>query len=181
MEKINDIFKKIDSKILLILKIITITCIILIACLVVANIFMRRNEIESLRISLHWFDEIIELLYAYLVFYGAAALWMSKEHFKVGNWLSKWIKNEKLNQIYKIILEFIVLCFAVIFFYYSYQLAFVSHISKELSNAFQIPKMIFYSCMPISGLIMVIYSIIHVILEVMKFFNPKIEEKKDNI
>ena len=39
-------------------------------------------------VSLHWFDEIIELLYAYLVFYGAAALWITREHLSVGDWIS---------------------------------------------------------------------------------------------
>lgn len=174
MERINDIFKKIDSIILMILKTITIICIVLIACLVLANIIMRRNPFESLRVSLHWFDEIVELLYAYLVFYGAAALWMNKEHFKVGNWINKWIKNEKMIQIYKIILELMILTFAVIFFYFSYQLTIRS---IEVTNAFQIPKKILYSCMPISGLIMVIYSIIHVVLEIINFFNPKIKKK----
>ncbi len=174
MGKINDIFKKIDSIILIILKTITIICITLIACMVLGNIFVRHFPI----VSLHWFDEIVELLYAYLVFYGAAALWMHREHFSVGDWISKYIKNEKLIKIYKIILEILILSFALIFFYYSYQLTIRS---IEVTNAFQIPKKVLYSCMPISGLIMVIYSIIHVILEITNFFKSDNEEKKVNI
>lgn len=174
MGKINDIFKKIDSIIISILKTITIICITLIACMVLGNIIVRHFPI----ISLHWFDEIVELLYAYLVFYGAAALWAHREHFKVGDWMSKWIKNEKLIQIYKIILEILILSFALIFFYFSYQLTIRS---VEVTNAFQLPKKILYSCMPISGLIMVMYSIVHVCLEIINLLKPKIDEKKDNI
>ena len=55
---------------------VTITCFFLLTILVTANVFVRFVPV----VSLHWFDEIIELLYAYLVFYGAAALWITREH-----------------------------------------------------------------------------------------------------
>ena len=80
-----NILKLIDTVILNILKTITIACFVMLTLLVSANVFVRFFPV----ISLHWFDEIIELLVAYLVFYGSAALWITKEHFSVGDWIEK--------------------------------------------------------------------------------------------
>ena len=88
-------------------------------------------------LSLHWFDEIIELLYAYLVFYGAAALWISHEHFGVGDWIEKRIKNIRIRYVYRMIIELLVLCFVVIFFYYSLRLTILA---RDVTNVFAIPE-----------------------------------------
>ncbi len=66
--------KWIDKVILNTLKAMTITGFVFLTLLISANVFVRFVPI----VSLHWFDEIIELIYAYLVFYGAAALWISQ-------------------------------------------------------------------------------------------------------
>ena len=85
MGKIMGALKRMDEIISMVLKAITITCLVFLTLLVSANIFVRFFPVASM----HWFDEIIELLYAYLVFYGAAALWISREHFGVGRAVGK--------------------------------------------------------------------------------------------
>jgi TRAP-type C4-dicarboxylate transport system permease small subunit len=107
-------------------------------------------------VSLHWFDEIIELLYAYLVFYGAAALWITHDHFGVGDWIERRIKNVKARSAYKILIELLVLCFVGVFFYYSLRLTLLA---RDVTNVFAIPKRVLYSCLPISGAIMLLYSL----------------------
>ncbi len=114
--------------------------------------------------SLHWFDEIIELVYAYLIFYGAAALWISREHFGVGDWIEKRIKQARMRHVYKLIIQLLVMGFALIFFYYSFRLTLLA---RDVTNVFAIPKRVLYSCLPISGFIMVIYSIRNIAVEVM--------------
>ena len=69
-----DVLRQLDRIVLLALKYITITCFVILTILVSANVLVRFVPV----VSLHWFDEIIELLYAYLVFYGAAALWIQQ-------------------------------------------------------------------------------------------------------
>jgi TRAP-type C4-dicarboxylate transport system permease small subunit len=143
------------------LRILTITCFVLLTILVSANVFVRFVPVASL----HWFDEIIELLYAYLVFYGAAALWITREHFSVGNWIgNKMIHNVSARHLYRLVLEVIVLIFASIFFYYSFRLTVLA---QDVTNVFAIPKRVLYSCMPIAGAIMIIYSIRNVIVELI--------------
>jgi TRAP-type C4-dicarboxylate transport system permease small subunit len=159
----------IDKVILNALKALTITAFILLTVLITANVFVRFFPV----VSLHWFDEIIEMLYAYLVFYGAAALWITREHISVGDWLSgRILKNERARHLYGVIVESLVLCFVVIFFYYSMQL---TERALDVTNVFAIPKKILYSCMPIAGAVMVVYSIRNIMVEMIGVIKPQHE------
>jgi TRAP-type transport system small permease protein len=174
MEIIMNVLRWIDKAIVNILKVITIMCFIFLTILVSANIFVRFVPVASL----HWFAEIVELFYAYLVFYGSAALWITREHFSVGNWIgTKIIKNNAGRSIYRIIVEFIVLVFVVVFFYYSYQL---THLAQDVTNAFSIPKSVLYSCLPVSGGLMIIYSIRNIVVEIMGMRAPRQAEGKSS-
>jgi len=160
MEKMLNVLRGVDRFVLALLKAFTILCFILLTILISANVFVRFFPVASL----HWFDEIIELLYAYLVFYGAAALWITREHFSVGDWISgRLIRNPKAIRVYRLLLECLVLVFALIFFYYSQRL---TDMAMDVTNVFAIPKKILYSCMPISGLVMVVYSLRNIALEI---------------
>jgi len=128
--------------------------------------------------SLHWFDEIVELLYAYLVFYGSAALWITKEHFSVGDWIgSRIIKNDAGRGVYRMVVELLVLLFVIIFFYYSYQL---TELAQDVTNAFAIPKSVLYSCLPISGGLMIIYSIRNIVIGIMSIRAPQQAQGKSS-
>jgi TRAP-type transport system small permease protein len=149
----------IDRAILSLLKAITIICFVVLTVLVSANVFVRFFPI----VSLHWFDEIIELVVAALIFYGSAALWITREHFSVGDWIGKRLV-ARTRHAYRMVLELLALAFALVFFYYSYTL---TDSAVDVTNAFAIPKWILYSCLPISGGIMIIYSIRHIIEELL--------------
>ena len=169
MEDIIESLKSIDKVILSTLKVITTTCFVFLTILISANVFVRFFPVASL----HWFDEIIELLYAYLVFYGAAALWILREHFGVGDWIEKRIKNRRMRYGYKMIIELLVICFAVIFFDYSLRLTILA---RDVTNVFAIPKRVLYSCLPISGLIMIIYSIRNITVEMIGMMKSQEED-----
>ena len=122
MEDMMGSLKSLDKVILKALKVVTITSFVFLTILISANVFVRFFPI----VSLHWFDEIIELLYAYLVFYGAAALWISREHFGVGDWIEKRIGDNRTRHVYRLVIELLVVCFVVIFFYYSLRLTLLA-------------------------------------------------------
>jgi TRAP-type transport system small permease protein len=166
MEIILDILRVIDKAILRTLKTIAIVSFFLLTILITGNVFVRFVPV----FSLHWFDEIIELLFAYMVFYGAAALWITGEHFSVGDWIEKRIANLRLRHIYKMILEILALIFAVIFFYYSMNLTIAA---RDVTNVFAIPKRVLYSCLPISGMVMVIYTIRNIVIEMYGIMEPQ--------
>jgi TRAP-type transport system small permease protein len=169
METMMASLRWIDKVILNALKAVTITAFILLTVLITANVFVRFFPV----VSLHWFDEIIEMLYAYLVFYGAAALWITREHIRVGDWLSgRILKNERARHLYGMIVESLVLCFVIIFFYYSMQL---TERALDVTNVFAIPKKILYSCMPFSGAVMVLYSVRNIMVEMIGVIKPQHE------
>jgi len=174
MENIMGSLKSMDKVILKTLKVVTITSFVFLTLLISANVFVRFFPV----VSLHWFDEIIELLYAYLVFYGAAALWISREHFGVGDWIEKRIRNIRMRHVYRLIIELLVLCFVVIFFYYSLRLTLLA---RDVTNVFAIPKRVLYSCLPVSGLIMIIYSIRNVTLEIVGIMKPQLKGEENGI
>jgi len=164
VQNILNALKKIDRIALVILKTLTITLFLLLSLLVSANVLVRFVPV----VSLHWFDEIVEMLYAYLIFYGAAALWITREHFSVGDWIGATIlKGSRTRYWYRAVLEVLVLIFAAIFFYYSLRLTILA---QDVTNVFAIPKRVLYSCMPIAGGIMIIYSIRNVMVEVIPLF-----------
>jgi TRAP-type C4-dicarboxylate transport system permease small subunit len=161
VQNISNALKKIDRMVLAVLKALTISLFLLLSLLVSANVFVRFIPV----VSLHWFDEILELLYAALIFYGAAALWITREHFSIGDWIgAKILKGSRARCWYRAVLEVLVLIFAAIFFYYSLRLTILA---QDLTNVFAIPKRVLYSCMPIAGAVMVVYSIRNIILEII--------------
>ena len=72
-----------DRKLVWILEWVCIALFVAITCILTLNIFVRFVPI----MSMHWFDEILELLYGALIFYGAAAVWVVHGHFSVGDWI----------------------------------------------------------------------------------------------
>ena len=162
----NKIIQKIENVIIFILKIICVSMLLLIMLMVTANIFVRFVPI----FSLHWLDEIFELSFAYLIFYGSAAAWISKEHFKVGDMISSRLPNDRMRALYKLIIELLSMVFIIILFYYSLQL---STRSLELTAYFSIPKSLVYSCMPVSTGIMLLASIKNVIQKIINIIAVK--------
>ena len=172
---IRRISRAADRAVLTILKIMTMVAFALVTLIISANVFVRFVPVASL----HWFDEIVELLYAYLVFYGAAALWISREHFGVGDWIEKRIKNVKTRHGYRMVIEVFGICFAGIFFYYSLRLTVLA---RDVTNVFAIPKSVLYSCLPGSGAILIVYSIRNIALEtigLLKAGRQAVNEKKE--
>ncbi|GHV33304.1 hypothetical protein FACS1894187_01200 [Synergistales bacterium] len=106
--------------------------------------------------SFHWFDEIVELCFAYLVFYGAAAIWGTKGHFSVGDWISGLLPGERTRAFYRTLVALVSAAFMAIFFWFSLRL---SMRTTELTTVFQMPKWVLYSCMPVSSFIMMMYSV----------------------
>lgn len=144
-----------DRLVLATLKTFTIAIFLLLTVLISANVFMRFVPL----FSMHWFDEIIELLYAYLVFFGAAALWISRDHLKIGDWVSgRIIRTPGAQKVYRLLLEATALVFALIFTVYSAKL---TRLALDVTNVFAIPKKVLYACMPIAGAIMVVYAVAH--------------------
>ncbi|GAA5170265.1 TRAP transporter small permease [Viridibacterium curvum] len=147
---------------------ICIVLFIAITLILTLNIVMRFVPL----MSMHWFDEILELLYGALIFYGAAAVWVTHSHFSVGDWISKHIPSVRARFVYRLLVELCSLAFIAIFFWYALELTMKT---EEQTTAFAMSRKWLYACMPITGGIMLLYSLKNMYLELAKIINPAAE------
>lgn len=155
-----------DKVLLLVLEWVCIVLFAAITVILTLNIVVRFVPF----MSMHWFDEILELLYGALVFYGAAAVWVNHAHFSVGDWISKHLKSTQARFVYRLIVEMMSLVFIAIFFWYALDLTLKT---DEQTTAFAMSKKWLYACMPITGAIMVLYSIKNMYVELARIVNPE--------
>jgi len=166
MKGISAALAAIDRILTSAIKWLTILLFLVLTLIITANILLRIFPITSL----HWADEIVELGFAWMVFFGAAGVWMIKGHFSVGDWIGKALKGERARSACRLILELITLLFALVFLKYSLDLTLRA---REVTSVFQIPKKVLYACMPASTLIMVAYSLVFVSRNVIGIASPK--------
>lgn len=157
--------KRIDYGLMKALEWICIVLFAAITMILTLNIVVRFIPF----MSMHWFDEILELLYGALVFYGAAAVWVNHGHFSVGDWLSKYLKNRFARFAYRFFVELLSLVFIAVFFKYALELTLHT---EEQTTAFAMSKKWLYVCMPITGGIMVLYSLKNMYIELAGILNP---------
>ncbi|MDP2792389.1 MAG: TRAP transporter small permease subunit [Rectinemataceae bacterium] len=150
--KVKAVLDRIDRIFLAIFKWISVTLFVVLTLIITANVFVRYVPI----ISLHWLDEIVELSFAWMVFFGSAAVWILKGHFSAGDWIGKLLKNPRARAAYRLLVDLISFAFIAVFFWYSKQLY---NRSIEVTAVFEFPKKIIYACMPISSAVMMLYSL----------------------
>lgn len=109
--------------------------------------------------SLHWFDEIAELLFAWLVFLGSAVLYSKKDHFMI-EWLGNKTRGTKYFPYYNLLINLICLSFVTIFMYQSMRLTLLA---RDWTAVVNIPRKVLYISMPISGLFMVYSSLVELL------------------
>ncbi len=158
-------FSRIDKALMLVLEWVCIGLFAAITFILTLNIVVRFFPF----MSMHWFDEILELLYGALVFYGAAAVWVTHSHFSVGDWISKYLKSVRARFLYRLLVEVMSLVFIAVFFWYALELLMQT---EERTTAFAMSKKWLYACMPITGGIMVLYTLKNMYLELAAIVNP---------
>lgn len=134
-----------------ILRTTCIGCFVAISILMVFNVFARFFPI----LSLSWFDEVVEGMFAWLVFLGAAALWRENEHFTV-TFLPDCLRGSKKGCLLEVTISLISILFLAVFTYYSLVLTLKA---GDTTPVLQMPKRLLYSCMPLSGAIMIAHSL----------------------
>jgi len=104
--------------------------------------------------KLSWSDEVIELLMAWIVFIGAAALWRENAHFRIEAIL-RVVERLKYGWFLGVAVEALSAVFILLFTYFSYDLTIAA---GDVSPILSLPRPLWYAVMPISGAIMVAYS-----------------------
>ncbi|MBS1227856.1 MAG: conserved rane protein of unknown function [Proteobacteria bacterium] len=119
--------------------------------LLAVNVFVRFFPI----VSFEWFDEVIEMLIAWMVFLGTAALWRENEHFTI-TFFPDLFKDKKTGFALDILTNLVGLAFIGVFTYYSLNLTLRV---SDWTPIINMPKKLLYASMPVSGVFMVIYSL----------------------
>ncbi len=122
--------------------------------------------------SMGWFDEIVELSFAWTVFATAAVLWRYKAHPSID--ILEMALEGRARAIVQILIELVNICFLALFTYYSFTL--VSNAAAS-SPIFQIPRKIFYVIMPITGAYMTTVSLFFLCDHIRTLFTPASPEE----
>ncbi|MEP0235787.1 MAG: TRAP transporter small permease [Roseobacter sp.] len=147
-----------------ILRAIPITCLALLFAFLFVNVVARTFQLAGFS----WFDEIVRGLFAWMVFVGAAALWREKDHFQV-DWLPAALP-PLANRGLRIVTSVLAICFLGVMTKYGFDLTLKA---KALTPILKLPTSLFYVVIPISGGVMLIYSIADLIRLLSGFKSSK--------
>ena len=119
--------------------------------LLTGNVFTRIFPV----VSLHWFEEIVELLFAWLVFLGSAVLYSRKEHFMI-DWLYKKTEGTGFGPAYRILINLACLVFSATLLVQGFRLTLYA---RDWTSVLHLPRRLYYTSMPVAGLSMVYSSL----------------------
>ncbi|WP_068086167.1 TRAP transporter small permease [Polycladidibacter stylochi] len=146
-----DFILKIDRVICNIFRYTAICLLSILFILMALNVILRFFPV----FSIGWFDEIVELSFAWLVFTTAAVLWRSKEHPQI-DLVVYMFDGKRLQYFLLALIEVVNIFFLSAFTYFSYSLVERAMASSPI---FQIPRKIFYVSMPAAGAYMTVVSV----------------------
>lgn len=169
----NIILIKLDKLIFKTFSTIAINFLVCLFLLMAMNVILRFFPI----ISIGWFDEIIELLFSWMIFCEAAVLWKLKEHPYI-DLIENKIKNDVIKYKLFTLIELINISFLAFFVYYSCTLI---NNASAWSPIFKISKKIYYLSMPLSGLYMIACSLLFIYHHMDKIKKAKYEQRINDI
>jgi TRAP-type C4-dicarboxylate transport system permease small subunit len=118
--------------------------------LLIGNVFFRFVPV----FSFGWFDEIVEMVFAYFVFFGSAALWREREHFRLCLVPDK-LKGTQAGKVLAIVIDSAGIIFFLVLFVYSLELTIRA---ADQTPIFKLSKRLLYVCIPIASFTMLLYS-----------------------
>jgi TRAP-type C4-dicarboxylate transport system permease small subunit len=151
MNRIARFFSRFDRCLAIALRGISLVCFSGLLILLSAVVFVRFVPITSLG----WSDEIVEWAFAWMVFMGAAILWRDNEHFRV-KWLEEQLEGRKSGKVIGLVVELLSIIFLFVMTYYGMKLMLRAH---DRSPILELPRHIWYLCVPLAGAVMIGYSI----------------------
>lgn len=126
------------------------------ACLAALFLLLFVNVVSrSLQLAgLAWFDEVVQGLFAWMVFTGAAALWREGLHFRVD--LLQQTLPPRARAALRATVSALSLAFMTAMAVYGLDLTLRS---RALTPILNLPTALFYASMPLAGAVMAVYSL----------------------
>lgn len=133
---------------------IAIACLAMLFVLLFINVVARTFQLAGFA----WFDEVVQGLFAWMVFIGAAALWRDHDHFQV-TWLADALPPRPA-RLLRGMISVLSLGFLAAMTWYGLTLTLKA---RALTPILDLPTAYFYAAIPISGAIMFVYSLVDLI------------------
>lgn len=147
----RETFDRVEQRFALMLKWGSVTFLMCLFLLIGAGVFVRFVPIASMG----WADEIIELGFAWMVFFGSTVLWRERSHFSV-DLIPGRLAGSKAGCMLEIFLGLLCLLFFVILSYEGWVLALSV---EDRSPILNLPKIFWYIIVPIAGTMMLGYTV----------------------
>ena len=111
-------------------------------------------------VSMGWSDEIVELMFAWMIFLCSADLCRQRKHFVV-DLIPNLLAGTGAGRFLGAVLNLLALAFLLVF---TYQGIWLSIMATDRSPYFEWPKFLWYGSIAVSGVIMTGYTIRDVIV-----------------
>lgn len=162
--------KKVDTAFSKVLDGFCLFCMVALGVILCAKVFFRFVPILSAipTFSMGWFDEIIEMLFAWLIMTCSTLLCRENAHFRV-DLIQMKLKGRPL-AILEAIVYLIALVFYALLFYYGASLC-SSAVQTTATLRWQMRY--FYLCIPFNAFFLCIYTLRNVIYHVGKIIHPE--------
>lgn len=150
-------------------KIVDFVIDILLAIGMLGIVIMCMSEIIARNIfssSISWSGEAARYFFVYVVFIGAAALARDRDYICMD--LLKVKVPDSIRFYYNLALDIALMIFAIVLMYSGYGLAVRNSI--QVSAALGLPKNIVYMVMPISGVLIIVYTIRNIYNDIIQKF-----------
>ncbi len=142
--------KKLDQIVGWALRAAPIACLAALFILLAINVVARTFQLAGFA----WFDEVVQGLFAWMVFLGSAALWREHDHFQV-LWLPQSLPPAAARAL-RIFTTLLALAFLGVMTWYGMNLTLRA---RALTPILDLPTSLFYVAIPLSGAVMTIYSL----------------------
>jgi TRAP-type transport system small permease protein len=128
-----------------------VICLVGLLTMIAAMVFVRFVPVSSMG----WADEIVELAFVYMVFLGSAVLWKERSHFRV-DLIPLWLGGSRAGNLLQAFLNILSLVFFLVF---THQGVILTLRTTDNSPILDLPKVLWYIIMPISGGVFIGYTI----------------------
>lgn len=136
------------------LRAVPICCLAGLFGLLLVNVIARTFSFAGFA----WFDEVVQGLFAWMVFVGAAALWRERDHFQV-DWLALALPPRGRRAL-RVVVGLLAVAFLAAMIWFG---ADLTRRATALTPILGLPTSFFYVSIPISGLVMLIYSVVDLV------------------
>lgn len=146
----------------------SVACLAVLAILVTLLVLIRFLPI----LSLDWADEIVEMAFAWMVFLGTAAIWRSHEHITI-DFLPLALAGTRVGRALEVGIGALSIGFLAVFTWYGW--LFTIQAQGNTSPMLTLPRPLWYAAMPVSGLVMIGYTV----ARISKSLRPPIPDRPE--